>query len=246
MTNCLPLACLSLLWLLVSGGAAAQSIEIARAIQDEGRFVEASEIAETLGTSDGYALAAESAALYGHYIAGEPERESVFGRAMTLAEEAVRLDPSNPEAHFQLAHAMGRYAQTIGAAKALARGYASKVRDSIEAALELDPEMAAAHLSLATWHAEMINSAGIAARVVYGASKKRARSHYERAEELAPDEKMVYVEHALGLLLLNDRKNRGKARELLERAIETPAKDALDRLLDERAAAKLADLDNGR
>lgn len=229
--------------LLLSGSAFPQSIEAARSAQDDGRFVEAAELAEALNTSDGYALAAESLAIHGYYLAAESDREALFRRAMRDAEEAVRLDASNPQAHMQSAHAMGRHAQAIGALKAISKGYVTKVRKSIETALELDPDMAAAHLSLATWHAETINGAGIAARVVYGASRKRALAHYERAAELAPDEKIVYVEHALGLLLLHKKRNRGKARELLERAIGTPSKDAYDRILHERAVAKLASLE---
>ena len=193
-----------------AGAAAAQSLEAARAAQDEGRFIEAARLGEELGTSDGYALAAESLAFHGYYVAAEPEKEALFERAMGLAEEAVRLDPANPEAHLQSAHAMGRYAQTIGAVKALARGYAGKVRKAIENALDRDPEMAGAHLSLATWHAETINGAGLAARVVFGASRKKALAHYERALELAPDEKLAYLEYALGLLLLKKKRDRGE------------------------------------
>ena len=135
---------------------------------------------------------------------------------------------ANPEAHLQSAHAMGRYAQTIGAVKAIAQGYAGKVRKAIEEALALDPEMAGAHLSLATWHSETINGAGLAARLVFRASRKRALAHYERALELAPDEKLAYLEYALGLLLLKKKRDRGKAKDLLARAIETPSKDAYD------------------
>ena len=162
---------------------------------------------------------------------------------MGLAEEAIRLDPANPEAHLQSAHSMGRYAQTIGAVKALARGYAGKVRKAIENALARDPEMAGVHLSLATWHADTINGAGLAARVVFGASRKRALAHYERALELAPDERLAYLEYALGLLLLKKKRDRGKAKNLLARAIETPAKDAYDRLLHELAVDRLASLE---
>ena len=228
--------------LLLAATAAAQSLEAARAAQDEGRFIEAARLGEELGTSAGYALAAESLAIHGYYVAEDSEKEALFKRAMGLAEEAVRLDPANPDAHLQSAHAMGRYAQTIGAVKAIAQGYAKKVRQAIEEALAGDPEMAGAHLSLATWHAETINGAGIAARVIFGASRKRALAHYERALELAPDEKLAYLEYALGLLLLKKKKDRKQARDLLARAIDTPPKDAYDRILHELAVAKLESL----
>ena len=243
MVKTVLLAFSTIVHLLLAGTAFAQSIEAARAAQDEGRFLEAVKLAEALGTSAEYALAAESLAIYGYYLARDPEKEALFNRAIRLAEEAVQLDAANAQAHLQSAHVMGRHAQTIGAAKAIGKGYVEKVRQSLEDALALEPEMAAAHLSLATWHAEAINGAGIAARLVYGASRKRARAHYARAVKLAPDAKVVYVEYALGLLLLNEKKNRKRARELLERAIETRSKDAYDRLLHERALEKLASLD---
>ena len=167
------LACSMIAHLLLAGTAFAQSIEAARIARDEGRFAEASRLAEALNTSDGYALAAESLAIYGYYIAEEPAKEALFNRATGLAEEAIRLDAANPEAHVQSAHAMGRHAQTIG------KGYVEKVREAAENALQLDPEMAAAHLSLAAWHAEAINEAGFMASVAYGASRKRALAHYE-------------------------------------------------------------------
>ena len=242
MTKFILLAFSTIAHLLLAGTAAAQSIEAARAAQNDGRFLEAARLAEQLGTSPGFALAAESLAIHGYYLAPEPEKEGLFARAMRLAEEAVRVDPANPEAHLQTAHAMGRYAQTIGAVKAIAKGYAGKVRRAIEDALARDPEMAGAHLSLATWHAETINGAGLAARVVFGASRKRALAHYERALELAPDEKLVYLEYALGLLLLKKKRDRGKAKNLLAIAIETPSKDAYDRLVHKLAVEKLASL----
>ena len=242
MIRSILLAFSTIAHLLLAGTAAAQSLEAARAAQDDGRFLEAARLAEQIGTSSGFALAAESLAIHGYYVAPEPEKEALFARAMRLAEEAVRLDPANPEAHLQSAHAMGRYAQTIGAAKAIAKGYVGKVRGAIEDALARDPEMAGAHLSLATWHAETINGAGLAARVVFGASRKRALAHYERALELAPDEKLAYLEYALGLLLLKKKRDRGKAKSLLARAIETPSKDAYDRLLHELAVENLASL----
>ena len=229
------LASAAIVHLLLAGATAAQSIEAARAAQDDGRFIEAARLAEGLGTSAGYALAAESLAIHGYYVAKELEKEALFERAMRLADEAVRLDPANPQAHLQSAHAMGRYAQTVGAVKAIAQGYVRKVRQAIEDALARDPEMAGAHLSLATWHAETINGAGLAARVVFGASRKRALV-------LAPDEKLAYLEYALGLLLLKKKKDRKQARDLLARAIEAPPKDACDRILHEIAVGKLKSL----
>lgn len=229
----------------LAGLAGAQSMEETRKVYSEGRFVEAAELGEALKTSESYGLAAQALAMQGHFFAKGEEKKALFQRAVELAEEAVRLDSANPEAHIQLAHTTGRYGQSLGFLQAMTGGYATKVRESIEEALRLDPDKPAAHLSMATWHAEIVNAAGGMAGFLYGATAKKARRHYERTLELMPDAKVVCVEYAFGLLLLDEEQNREEARGLLERALKKPSKDAVDRLYHEQAAARLAALGGG-
>ena len=231
--------------LLLSGAAGAQSMKEMRAAYAEGRFVEAAELGAALKTSESYALAAQSLAMQGYFFAGQEEKKVLFQRGIELAEEAVRLDAANPEAHIQLAHTRGRYGQAIGFLQAVAGGYATKVRDSVEEALRLDPDMPGAHLSMATWHAEIVNDAGGMAGFLYGATAEKARRHYDRTIELMPDAKVACVEYAFGLLLMDGERNREEARRLLERAIEKSANDAVDRLYHELAVARLAALGDG-
>ena len=239
-------ACLIIACMFASAGTArAQTIEEARAAYAEGRFTEAAELARALGASEGHALAADSLAIHGYYIAPTGEKADLFRRAEKLAREAIRLDAANPEAHLQLAHAMGRRAQAAGPLKALQKGYAAKVRDAIEEALRLDPKMAAAHVSLAAWHAGAVGAGGFFAALLYGASEEKAHAHFERALELAPRDKTALFEYAVGLLSLDAGENRAKARDLLERAIGIPPKDAHERLVHQKAAARLAALGGG-
>ncbi|MCY4428610.1 MAG: hypothetical protein OXC05_16480 [Halieaceae bacterium] len=236
--------CLTMVFsFLAANTSTAQSIEDAYAAYTEGRFVEATEIAETLQTSEGHALAANSLAIYSYYVADDGSKQGLFTRAALLAQEAIRLDASNPQAHLQWAHSTGRYAQTIGVLKAANQGYAKKVRDSIKTALELDPEMASAHLSLATWHAEAISAGGFMAGVLYGASRKKALAQFEKALELAPEQKVVLVEYGLGLLRLGGGANRKRAHDLLLRSSQIPSLDAHDRILHQLAVRQLEVLD---
>ena len=129
-------------------------IDEARSAFTEARFLDAAGLAEAVGTSQGYALAARSLAVHGYYVATEEDRAGFFERAMGLAEEAVRADSTNPEAYFQSAHAVGRYAQTVGTITALRRGFAGKIRDLLEAALALYPDFTEAHVALGGWHTE--------------------------------------------------------------------------------------------
>ncbi len=233
--------CTHLLVCAVSAG----TLEQARAAYAEGRFVHAAALGAALKTSEGYTLAAQAQALQGHFFAGDEDKQGLYQRAVELAEEAVRLDPSNPDAHIQLAHASGRYAQTIGFLRVVTGGYATKVRESVEEALRLDPDHAAGHLSLGTWHAEIVHAAGGMAGFLYGATETKARSHYARTLELMPDAKVVCVEYAYGLLLMDEKGNRDEARRLLERAVKKPPKDAVDRFYHNRAMARLAALKGG-
>ena len=228
-----------------AGTACAQSIEEARAAYAEGRFMEAASLARTLGTSKGHALAADSLAIYGYYLAPKGEKAGLFERAEESAKKAVRLDTANPEAHLQLAHAMGRQAQVVGTLQALKEGYAGIVHDAIEEALRLEPNMAAAHVSLGAWHAGAVGAGGFFAGLLYGADKEKALAHFERALELTPRDKVALYEYALGLLSLDAEKNRAKARDLLERAIRLPPKDAFERLVHKKAVERLADPGGG-
>ena len=244
MNHCLFPAILTLAYLFVPAWTAgAQSIEEARAVYTEGRFTEAADLAQGLDTSEGYALAANSLAIYGYYMAPDSEKEGLFRRATEFAQKAIRSDAANPEAHLQLAHALGRHAQMIGILKAFNEGYASKVRNAIQEALRLDPDRAAAHLSLAAWHTGAVSTGGFFAGLLYGANEEDALAYFKRALELAPQEKIVLLEYALGLLSLDTIGNREEARDLLERAIKLPSKDAHDRIVHRKAVEQLAALD---
>ena len=230
---------------VLAGTAGAQSIEEARTEYAEGRFVEAADLARGLDTSEGYALAANSLAIYGYYIAPDSEKEGLFRRATELARQAIRLDAANPEAHLQLAHAMGRHAQVIGILEVLNEGHARQVRDAVQEALRLNPDMAAAHLSFAAWHAGIVSNGGFLGSLLYGANEEDALAHFERTLELAPQEKIVLLEYALGLLSLDAIGNRRQAHDLLERATGLPSKDAHDRIIHRKAVEQLAALDGG-
>ena len=243
MTKVTLLACLTIAHAFLSVSAAAESIETARAVFSEGRYIEAADLGEALGAASGHALAAEALAIYAHYLAQDEEKAPLLQRAMRSAETAIELDPDSAEAHLQSAHATGRYSQLFAPMKAMQEGYPKQVRALIERAVELDPSHFGAHLSLASWHAEAIGKGGMMARAMLGANKKAAFAHFEKAMALAPDRNVVLIEYAKGLLMLERRKGRSEARSLLVRAIELPPQDAFQQILHELAIERLAALD---
>ena len=219
---------------------ATESLEGAKGAFAEGRFIEAAGLAEAGGTSEGLALAARSLAVYGHYAAPEEEKKELFERALKLAEAAVDADSANAEAYFQVGHALGRYAQSIGTMKALRKGLGGKTRKMFEATLARNPDHALAHLALGGWNADIVSRAGrMMARVMYGATKKEAAARFERALELAPQSRVVLVDYALRLPKLDRKAGRERAKELLSKAVSLPVRDAYDGFVHEQAVAEL-------
>lgn len=230
------------LFLTGAGVAHAKTMDEAKAAYAQGRFTEAARIGESLGTSQGFALSAESLSIHANYIAKKGEKKELLEQAVALARKAVTSDPGNADAHLQLARAIGRRAETVGVFEAA--GEAEKIRESTENALRINPKLAAAHLSLGRWHSELVGAMGsFIARTVYGARKKDAIASFEKALALAPDAKYVPLQYAFGLLALDSFKYREKARDFLMRSIKLPAKDAYERILHTEAVKALDSLD---
>ncbi len=245
--------------LVGAAGANAQSIDEARTALEEGpfleideaqtafeegRFLEAADLAEALGTSEGYTLAAQSIAVYGHHVATGNERKEFLERAMKLGEEAVRADSTNAEAYYRSAHAAGRYAQSVGKITALRRGLAGKIRGLLEDTLAISPDFAEAHMALGSWHAG-IASAGRIARFLYKGNRKDAVIHFERALDLEPESRVILLEYALSLPVLDREGGRERAGALLSKAAGLPVRDAYDGFIQQDVLEALADLEEG-
>lgn len=204
---------------------AGQSMDSARAAYEDGRFVEAADIAESIGTPEAYILGARSLSVHVYYEASGEDWEAASRRAMRMGEAAVRADSSSAEAHFALAAAVGRYAQGKSAWTALREGLGGRIKDLLEATLELDPGHVAAMVALGCWHAD-VAAEGRIARMIYGASRDEAVELFERATALAPDYKDGFYQYGVRLPDLDKERGVARAREMLERAIGLPVPDA--------------------
>ena len=209
----------------------------------EGRFLESAELAEALGTSDGHALAAMCLALQAQYVATEDDKPDLVARALTLADEAIRLDPDNADAYLQSARAIGLHAGIIGNLRAVRQGIAGKTHDLVLAALERAPDHADAHLGLAGWHADIVAAGFIARAMFKEANKADAVKHYERALELGGDSKLVRLEYARRLPKLDRKGGRERAHALLSEAAAFAVGDFYDGLVHEDVLRDLAALE---
>ena len=235
------LAALQLLLLRVADAA---TIEEARAAYIAGQFTEAAQMAEAVGTSDGYALASKSLTIYGRFIAGGDEKRLLFEQAIELANRAIQADSNNAGAYLELVRAIGQHSNHISKVTALKENYAKKSREGIENAIRIDPEFAAAYVSLGRWHVGIIARIGsFAARVTYGAKKKVAIESFDRAIELNIEDKAGYFEIAVGYQELSYKKYKEEVHDLLKRAIEMPSKDAHDSIIHEETLKFLGSLE---
>ena len=237
------LAALACLVLLTTDGSA-QSLDEARSAFAEGRFLEAAKLAEALGTSGGYTLATQSLAIHVHYMAPEDEWEELVERAMQTGEEAIRADSTNAQAHYQFAHAVGRYAQGVGTITTLRQGLAGRIRERLDAAIALDPYLAEARLALGGWHAD-IAAEGFIARRMYGGNREAAIVLFEQALSMEPESRVTLLEYAIRLPDLDEERGEERAREMLAKAVQLPIVDAYDGFLQELVLEAIAALEGG-
>ena len=163
--------------------------------------------------------------------------QPLFLKAIEYAQEAVELDAGSSEAYLQLAHTLGRYAQTLGTMTALSEGYAEQIRTAIDKAIDLDPRNYQAYLSLGAWHSEII-FAGFMAWLLYGADEDDSLDAYAKALEIAPKDNNVHYQYAVGLLKLDDR-NIEQALHHLNIAVELPVADAYQKIVQEKVKEML-------
>jgi len=232
----------ALVFLALTESMASETMEEARELAAAGHFKEASVVAAGIGDAEGFAFAAASLAVYGYEIAGESEMQLLFVEAIEYAKTAVELDPDSSEAYVQLAHTLGRYAQTLGTMTALSEGYAEQIRAAIDKAILLDPKNYQAYLSLGAWHSEII-FAGFMAWLLYGADEEESLDAYAKALEIAPNDNNVHFQYAVGLLKLDD-KNIEQALYHLNIAVELPVTDAYQKIVQGKVKEMLNALES--
>lgn len=209
----------------------AQSLQDAWRAFHRGDFRTAFELGEKLGPL-GASVAVKALGIHAtHLVEDEAERLKRFQRAAGLAEAAIEVLPEEANSHYRYAFALGRYSQGLSIVKALKDGIAGKVRKALDAALELAPKHAEAHLAMAVYHAEVIDKVGaMIGGLTYGAKAAEAEKHVATALKLTPDSPIAHIEHGNVLLLLygDKREDAAAAYETAARCKPRDAMEALD------------------
>lgn len=194
---------------------------------EQGRYVQAAEIAAQDETSDTLALAAR--ALLADGMSGQEQPPAaLLLRAETYARRALELDPTHVEGQLQLAIALSLKMRPMSTREARRTGYSGVPRTLAESVLLADPVNAYAHGLLAVWNVEVVRRGGPLGSAIMGASVREAREHYEKAVRSRPGDASIHWQYARALAALNPKKYRSDIDAALAAAQASPLDDALE------------------
>jgi tetratricopeptide (TPR) repeat protein len=190
----------------------------------------------------GYNAANKAANIYATYLEKDEDRRlAIFQDVIHRAEKLQAAAPGLANAWYFYAQALGRYAQGISVAKALADGLGGKTKRALEQTLKLAPQHADAHIALGAYHANVVNKMGaLVGRLTFGASKEEAIRHFEEAVKLNPASAIAKIEFANGLAMLFGKARLVQATKLYEEAAAIEPADAMEMLDVELAKAEIS------
>lgn len=206
----------------------------------QGEYQKATELGLAAGGA-GITVANKATAMYATYLESNKKTKlALLEEVAARAQLQQRDEPKNANAYYLQAYALGRYAQHLSVAKALAQGVGPKIKAAIDSALKLAPKHADAHLAAGSYHAEIIDKIGaMIGALTYGASKDEGLKHYQTAIKLNPSSAITKIEYANGLVMLQGKKALAEAEALYAEAAQCEAADATERLDVELAKAEL-------
>ena len=201
------------------------------ALFHSGEFRKAVDLGLKLG-GDGVTAANKAACVYATYLEHrEQARRELFLEVAERAEQQLKTDPDNINAHFWQAYALGRYAQGISVSQAMAQGLGNRVKQSLEHVIAREPRHADAHIALGAFHAEVIDKVGsLIGSMTYGARKDTGLNLFARALKLNFESAVGMIEYANAMMMLDGEKMMKEATRLYQLAARTEPLDALERL----------------
>ncbi|WP_425147844.1 hypothetical protein [Deinococcus sp.] len=216
----------------------AASAQEANALLDKGNWQAAAAMGVALGSSDGLSVAAKATTL-GAGISDRSARQGMLEKAQEDANSAIKLNPNNADAYFELARADGRLAQLVGILESLP--LARDIKAALGKAIDLNPKMDEAYVALGLWHAELAAKGSFVA-FAYGADGGQIAPNFNKAIALAPNVIIHRVEYANALLKLDANKNKAAAVAQLQKAVTLTPVTYWDKLDLKTAQDKLAAL----
>ena len=207
-----------------------------------GQFQRAVQLGLAAGAA-GLVAANKAQLIHATYLeSADKAKGELFSEVVRRCEAQQAAEPDNPNAWYLHAAALGRYAQSVSVARALAEGAGGKVRASLTRALALAPDHPDAHIALGAYHAEVIDKVGaMVGGLTYGAKKDEGLRLLERSLALNPDSAIARIEFANALAMLEGKKALPRAEKLYAEAAACKPMDAMERLDVELAKAEIDD-----
>jgi len=234
----------------------ASSPDEARALIVSGDYVAARQMAESLETAEGYALAAES--LSAQILLGEVDKLNRRAKeARELSEKALILDPSFYDAKLQYALADGFVTRTSGNVTAWRKKLPMKTLGIIQSFRAEHPDDARGLALEGAWHLGVIRKAGLKnGGKWFGASFEEGKRLYRDAILADPNDILIRANYFMALQVLNKElpvysktHNRASLEKILALSAETDIeektqarmREVLENLDDPKTMRKLAE-----
>lgn len=234
------LAFLAVTFVLAPETKAQDTLPTVQRLYDQGHFLDAAAMGTRLATVDGLSFAARSLIVHGAYVAKPGGQLPFFQRALDLATQALDKDSNGLEGHLQSVNALGHISRVQGHVESHFKGYAKVAKKHLKRAKKINPDNPWTYALYGAWHAEIaVHAPSFIASVYYGASKKKALRNFRRAIELGPQNPVVLAEYGNAILMIDWQRNREKARDLYEKSLAIPPKNAFERLVHARTRRAL-------
>lgn len=181
----------------------------------------------------------------GKEFEGASRAEGAYRRALSIAEEALEVDPTSAWAHVAKALSAGRIA-TLSSSNKESIERSRAVKEHVDQALEVDSTLGAAYHVRGRWHREVADLNFVQrmiVKAVYGglptASIEQAVQDFQRAIEL---ETRSYHHLELGKTYRKMGRTEA-AREQLQTAVDAPWRDPFDPEYEQEARRLLLEME---
>ena len=222
---------------------AADGLEAAQALYEQGQMSEAAALARAIDGAEGLTLAARATLVEALYVASAPDQPKLLRRAADDARKALAIDPKLEDAYLQLAIALGAMAEREGPIAAHLNGYAKEGRELLERARELAPDDPWPDGLLGIWHLQLVRfGSAVLAGELYGASEEQGLALCRGAAERAPGALALRYGCAVSMLELDAERLGPEALQTLRAIVQLPAANAAERLIQREARSRIEEL----
>ncbi|MFC3053693.1 hypothetical protein [Kordiimonas pumila] len=196
---------------------------------EKSEFRETRLLAKAENTAESLRLACQTGLVIGGFFETGPEAVQSLHQALADCEAAIIKDPTNILTTVSLAAAISYEGKRLTSAR-----YPHTSKKLLEKLVQENPNSAIALGALATWHSE-VSAVGFAARLVLGASRKKATSLYASAFEKGLTDfglRLSYIK----FLARGTPEDMAHALAQCAIMLEAPAQTAIDKILQQKMA----------